>query len=215
MTVKEFETLVSILKVVYPQPWFIPDQNAFTVWYEMLKDLDYKTANIAIAKYMQTKTELPTIAAIRSSYAEITPKEEDLLDEGTAWALVARATRNSTYNSEQEFDKLPKIVQRAVGSPAQLKEWATSESPNGVSMSVHESQFKQIFRLEKKRHKERMTMSPSILKVIDSRTPKIETRKEKHEQISTSEEQKSAIKDTSEIPDRIQKKIEELRKNSE
>ena len=41
-----------------------------------------------------------------------------------AWSLVRRAISNSTYNAEQEFERLPEAVQRAVGSPANLREMA-------------------------------------------------------------------------------------------
>lgn len=43
-----------------------------------------------------------------------TPKQ---LNELEAWSLVEKAIRNSIYNSQEEFSKLPPLVQKAVGSP--------------------------------------------------------------------------------------------------
>lgn len=47
MTREEFKTLVKGMKAVYAQPTFIPDQDAFNVWFELLKDIPYQQANVA------------------------------------------------------------------------------------------------------------------------------------------------------------------------
>lgn len=65
MTREEFKTLVKGMKAVYAQPTFIPDQDAFNVWFELLKDIPYQQANVAIQKYMLTEKFPPTIADIR------------------------------------------------------------------------------------------------------------------------------------------------------
>ena len=67
MTREEFKTLVKGMKAVYAQPTFIPDQDAFNVWFELLKDIPYQQANVAIQKYMLTEKFPPTIADIRES----------------------------------------------------------------------------------------------------------------------------------------------------
>ena len=45
-----------------------------------------------------------------------------------AWNLVARAIRNSGYESRKEYDNLPPDIQRLVGSPEQLRDWAMMDS---------------------------------------------------------------------------------------
>lgn len=65
MTREEFKTLVKGMKAVYAQPTFIPDQDAFNVWFELLKDIPYQQVNVAIQKYMLTEKFPPTIADIR------------------------------------------------------------------------------------------------------------------------------------------------------
>lgn len=54
-----------------------------------------------------------------------TPKQ---LNELEAWSLVEKAIRNSIYNSQEEFSKLPPLVQKAVGSPNVLRLWAADGS---------------------------------------------------------------------------------------
>ena len=43
---EEFKTIVKGLKAVYAQPAFIPDADAFDVWYGMLRDLPYRQASL-------------------------------------------------------------------------------------------------------------------------------------------------------------------------
>ena len=64
--------------------------------------------------------------------------------EVEAWGLVKNAIRNSTYNSVEEFEKLPKAVQLTLGSPSVLKEWAMSEE-NGMEKVVA-SNFMRAYR---------------------------------------------------------------------
>lgn len=72
----------------------------------------------------------------------------DLLTEQEAWSLVLKALRNSLYGASEEFDKLPPDVQKAIGSPAYLRETALSGN-----ISVEESHFARRYRtvLERKR----------------------------------------------------------------
>lgn len=82
MTREEFKTLVKGMKAVYAQPTFIPDQDAFNVWFELLKDIPYQQANVAIQKYMLTEKFPPTIADIRERtglYSQKSRKEVILL----------------------------------------------------------------------------------------------------------------------------------------
>lgn len=102
---EEFKILVKAMKAVYAQPTFIPDKDAFDVWYGLLQDLPYEQANLAIQKYMTSERFPPTIADIRTKATEIIAPAEESMSELQAWALVQRALRNSGYNSEEEFAK--------------------------------------------------------------------------------------------------------------
>ena len=78
MTRDECKILVKAMKAVYSQATFIPDQDAFNVWYELLKDIPYSRANVAIQKYMASEKFPPTIADIRANATEIiAPIEEN------------------------------------------------------------------------------------------------------------------------------------------
>lgn len=162
MTRDEFKILVKAMKAVYTYPTFLPDQHAFDIWYEMLKDIDYKTASFAIKKYMQSEEREPSVASIRKQAASIT-KHDSELNEMAAWEMVQKAIRNSGYHAKEEFEKLPEIVQKSVISPGQLREWALTENLN---IEVVSSNFMRTYRAEQAREKERKKLSPDLLNLI-------------------------------------------------
>ena len=145
MTKEQFKILVKAMKAVYTQPTFIPDQDAFDVWYSMLKDLDYAVASRAVQMDMQTEESSPTVAGIRKQSVKITGNTGNDLNENEAWSLVLKAVQRSGYYSEEEFAKLPKIIQRTIGSPSRLREMALVEKFNH---GVESSNFQNKFRIE-------------------------------------------------------------------
>ena len=114
MTREEFKTLVKGMKAVYAQPTFIPDQDAFNVWFELLKDIPYQQANVAIQKYMLTEKFPPTIADIREKATQIVESVDSSMSELEAWSLVRKAVRNSGYHSAVSYTHLTLPTNREV-----------------------------------------------------------------------------------------------------
>ena len=135
----EFKILVKGMKAVYAQSTFIPDQDAFNVWFELLKDLPYQQVNLAIQKYMLTERFPPTIADLRAKVVEVAEKPIEEMSELEAWAIVRKAIGNSGYKSSEEFNKLPEVCQIAVGTPENLHEWSQMESEQVAT--VEQSHF--------------------------------------------------------------------------
>lgn len=177
---EEFKTLVKGMKAVYAQPTFIPDQDAFNVWYELLKDLPYAQANIAIQKYMLTEKFPPTIADIRTKANDIVAKVEESMSELEAWSLVSKAISNSGYHAEEEFDKLPEACQRAVGNPSNLKEWAMMESDKVAT--VEQSHFIRNYRVAVQRMQEEAKIPAHVKAAIASMREKTEALEQKPRQ---------------------------------
>lgn len=161
---EEFKILVKAMKAVYAQPTFIPDKDAFDVWYGLLQDLPYEQANLAIQKYMTSERSPPTIADIRTKATEIIAPAEESMSELQAWALVQRALRNSGYNSEEEFAKLPEACQRAVGTAANLKEWALMDSDQVAT--IEQSHFIRNYRTSVQRMKEEARLPENVRMLI-------------------------------------------------
>lgn len=178
MTREQFKVLVKAMKAVYTNPCFIPDQDAFDVWYSMLKDLDYAIASRAVQMHLQTEESPPTVAGIRKQSVKLKADETDDLNETAAWSLVLKAIRRSTYYSEEEFAKLPATVKRAVASPKQLREWATLEDVDGKTLTVIQSNFQRTFRVEQQRERERNKLSPDVLRLMRPlNNPQIEDKR--------------------------------------
>lgn len=155
MNTDEFRIIAKTLKANYTEPWFLPDDDSVKIWMLALTDLDYKVASAAVAKCISTREEPPKIATIRRMAAEIIAPPEENLGELEAWALVSRAIRNSYYGAEKEFDELPAPVQKAVGSPANLREWGQAQDE---SLTVIQSQFQRAYRTVIARRKETAAM---------------------------------------------------------
>ena len=103
------ETLavMSILKAAYPSYYRdMKRQDAEAVvnlWAEMLADYPANLVAAAVKSHIASdrKGFPPHIGAIIAAIGEISRPAE--LSEGEAWALIAKALRNSGYNSEKEF----------------------------------------------------------------------------------------------------------------
>lgn len=166
VTRDEFKVLVKAMRAVYTSPLFIPDQNAFDVWYSMLKDLDYAVASRAIQIHIQTDEKLPTVASIRKHALKISETDENNLNEDEAWDMVYKAICNSSYHAEEEFEKLPEIIRRILAVPSRLRQLAMD---NNFNLGVESSNFKKAFRQEQQRQAEKNKLSPGVARLIKER----------------------------------------------
>lgn len=197
------------LKAVYTQPSFIPDKEAFEVWYGLLADLDYELCSIAIKKHMQTVEKEPTVAGIRKHASELS-REEGEINELAAWQMVLKAMRNSTYHSDEEFAKLPSTVQRAVGSPRQLREWAMAENIDGTWMNVTQSNFMRTYRAEVVREREMRKLSPDLMRLVRKTTEQVPTNVAKRDSISARVERESVERNAVPMPERLRERYKKL-----
>ena len=176
MTREEFKSLVKAMKAIYGDPKFIPDQDAFNVWYEFFMDENYMVVQTAIKKYMANNETAPTVAGIRKILAQMNIASDEMT-EGYAWSLVYKAICNSSYCAREEFAKLPEVIQKAVGRYENLREWAMLGTDE-VNTVIH-SNFLRSFRAAKKSQEEFAAlpcqMREQILKITNStHTPMID-----------------------------------------
>lgn len=160
MTVDEFARLADAIKTYFPRDNMLPTDTAMELWYDMLKDMDYQSAYIGLKNHVATSKFAPTIADIRNGAVISQPQE---LNEMEAWSLVYKAICNSTYNSVSEFDKLPPLVQKAVGLPDSLREWAMTENLN---KEVVMSSFQRAYKAELKLREELQKMPQNVRNLI-------------------------------------------------
>ena len=162
MTRDETVNIIRVMVDSYPN--YKPNNLSETVdvWHTMLSDYDYNLVSMALKSYILSDTSgfAPAIGQIVAKMHAITQPQE--LNEMEAWSLVSKAIRNSIYNSADEYAKLPPIVQKAVGLPSQLMQWAIDDSYNE---SVVSSNFMRCYRIELAREKE-LSMLPEDARQI-------------------------------------------------
>lgn len=117
---EETAKLLMMIQGAYPN--YKPDNKTVTIntWNLALSDISFDLAQKAFLAYLRADTKgfAPTPGQLIALVRELnTPKQ---LNELEAWSLVEKAIRNSIYNSQEEFSKLPPLVQKAVGSPYDL-----------------------------------------------------------------------------------------------
>lgn len=148
MTRNQTVEIIGLLQTNYPDVYrnMSDDALAATVnlWARMFTDEPYEIVAAAVMGYIANNTArfAPNIGQVKEAIRKLTHQDE--LTEGEAWAMVSRALRRSTYDSQEEFAALPPIVQKAVGSPAQLREWAGMDAD--TVQSVVASNFQRTYR---------------------------------------------------------------------
>ncbi len=143
----EVAKTLGIIKVAYPNSFnklTEPDKKAMLeLWYRQFKDYDYIIVLNAIDSIIATDTSpfMPSIGTIKEHiYKLVNPNE---ITEIEAWQMVYKAICNSNHAREQ-FDNLPKVIQRLVGSPSQLIEWGRMDLDK--VQSVISSNFQRSYR---------------------------------------------------------------------
>lgn len=205
MTRDETINILMSIQAAYPN-FKVPDKTiAVNTWYSLLEEYTYEQVSSAIKRYIKTNKSgfAPSIGQVIEQICNI--YSDDTLNEMEAWGLVQKAVRNSTYHAEEEFQKLPEIVQRSVVSPGQLREWATMESIDGRALNVMQSNFMRTYRAEVERVKNKNRLSPDIQKLMEKQ------RESGISQLKMDMEPKIIAKNSAKIPDSIENKIRKLK----
>ena len=164
MTEKEVRQLLAMTQAVYPNYNPPSREAAVNAWFLCLGEYDKDIVMAAFKAYMTTNTSgfAPAPGQLIEILQTLTQPSE--LNELEAWSIVRKALRNCGYNSEQEFAKLPTVVQKTVGTPQQLKIWACDSEFNE---NVVSSNFIKTYKTEVKRATELNKMPNDVRKLIE------------------------------------------------
>lgn len=170
MTREEFLTLAKAMTTMFPDMNLAKDPEAMEIWFAMMGDIDYRTASMALQAHVNTSPYPPKVVDFRRFANR---QKTEGLNEEEAWALVTKAVRNGAYGAEEEFAKLPDIVQKAVGSPVNLEAW--SQLPSDEVHTVVSSNFMRQYRTEtEKASKE--TMVSDALRIEENTMGRIDEK---------------------------------------
>ena len=159
MTIDEFRVLAKGMKAVYPQPNFLPDMDAVNVWYELLKDIDYQVANMAIQMHAQSSKFPPTVAEIRESASKIVHGETK--DWSKAWEEACKAMsrfgRDRKAEAYETLDDLTREVIDRLG----YRNLCMSES-----IASDRANFRTIYTELAERRTQSSKLSPQIQSLL-------------------------------------------------
>jgi len=171
MTRDEVKVLIRTIKAAYPN--YRPEDLTETInlWSVFFESVEYREAAGALARFIATDTSgfAPSVSQILA----LLPREQDL-DPLAAWALVVKAIRRASYYAEEEFAKLPPMVQKAVGDPVNLQAWSQLE-PKTVH-SVTQSQFIGTYKAVCERQRTEDAIPENVMQLIAASMPKIGMR---------------------------------------
>lgn len=185
MTREETLAIMSVLKAAYPNYYreMRRDEAEAIVglWTEMFKDDPAEVVAVAVKAHIATdkKGFPPHIGAIREAITKIkAPKE---MTELEAWGKVLRAINGASMSpnsrrmrngvleeltsAERNFNALPEVLQRLVGSPSQLSDWAKMDTD--VVNSVVASNFQRSYNARAKHERERLALPGDVRQVMD------------------------------------------------
>lgn len=144
--------ILSILNVIRDTYDVQFTELTMEVWFNALKEFDVKDVKKATFEYIRTGKYKPKPADIIDLIINSkVPGMTEEISAQEAWSMVYKAMCNSTYNAESEFNKLPELVQKAVGTPSNLRNYAMDDNFN---MGVAQSNFFKAYNtlLERKKN---------------------------------------------------------------
>lgn len=160
--------IMAILRGAYPQFYRGIDreeaESTVNLWAEMFASDDVRVVAAAVKSVIESdeKGFPPTIGQVKAKMRMICAPDE--LSEVEAWGLVAKAIRNSGYEAQEEFEKLPTLIRRIVGSPSQLRDWSQMDSD--AVHSVVASNFQRSYRAKAARKKEVQALPADVRAVV-------------------------------------------------
>lgn len=163
------EETVKIIRIICGSfPNFKPSDLSETVdiWNMMLDEYTYNQIAGALKSYILSDSTgfAPSIGQLIAKVKTI--EETAQLNESEAWGLVSKAIRNGYYGAVEEFSKLPPLVQKAVGTPDNLRNWSQTNLESVET--VIQSNFLRAYRAEAKRAAEISKMPSDIKTMIEN-----------------------------------------------
>lgn len=169
MTLEETGVILDILSGAYPN--FHGGENTLKVWYDICGEYDARLVAAAVKSFISSdeKGFPPVPGQIMGKLRLITMPETDT--EAEAWGKVLKAISRGIYNSKEDFEKFPEEIQRIVGSPNQLREWAMMDSD--TVQSVVASNFQRSYRAKMKQKAEFDALPQDVKKIVSSISVKL------------------------------------------
>lgn len=213
MTREEVKHILRMLVAAYPN--FRPSNMSDTVdaWRFLLNEYDRDKVEAAIKKYILIDRSgfAPSIGQIVGAMQDTAEKND--MSELAAWQLVSSAISRSGYYAEEEFAKLPPVIQMAVGGAANLKEWALMDIDS--VQSVVQSHFLRSYRAAEKRMAEEARLPAKFLEQLRQRQqapPRLSAQKYIAQAEGDTRQAQEDMGQSHEPPQEVQEKLDGLKR---
>lgn len=169
MSFEDTAKIMGVLEAAFPAFYRgqTESQRAATLrlWHMQFSGTAYGLVEAAVLRIISTQVESypPTIASVNAAIRELETDEDQTGIE--AWGLVRRAISNGLYGARQEWERLPKTIQKIV-TPEQIRNWAGDDNFNE---SVVSSNFMRSYAVVAKQEKE-IAMIPENVRGLIAET---------------------------------------------
>lgn len=153
MTRDETKQLLKVIVSTFPNWKPVDMADTIDAWHWALEEYPFNAIQMAYKLYIKTDKSgfAPSVNQLITNLQK--PMESETLSEHEAWALVKKAISNGNYGSEEEFAKLPEIVQKVVGGASMIRQWAMTDSDevNTVVASNFQRSYKAVVKREQEK----------------------------------------------------------------
>lgn len=157
---EDFKSVVKVLKSTYTGPNFLPDADAVTAWYYMLKDIDFEVLKAAAYKYAMTNKFPPTVADLREMAMTVTGCDIPLWSDG--WEQVQSAIKKyGSYNPGAALASMDDVTADTVRRLGYM-ELCRSENP-----SADRANFRMIFEQLAEREQQKKQIPIGLTQLIE------------------------------------------------
>lgn len=164
MTRQETAQLLAIISATYPNFKVENKTQTIDAWCWALEEYPYEAIQMAYKVYLRTDKSgfAPSVNQLITNLQK--PKEVSVMSEGEAWALVKKAIQNGNYHADEEFEKLPPLIQKAVGDSNMIRQWAMTDSSE--VNTVIASNFQRSYKCIVSREQEKMMLPSELLEQL-------------------------------------------------
>jgi len=171
MTRDETLQILALLRASYPAFYSKFQKRELesiaSLWAEMFEHDDFNITKYALKELIATHTGFPPdIAALKNKIKEIVSAASAEPTNEELWQKLKKAAGNGYYGAQKEFDNLPPVLQRYLGSPNALRELSMVNTDT-LNTVVHGQFLKQIGIIKEREEYER-NMPEEIKMLISS-----------------------------------------------
>lgn len=169
MTKKEMAEIISMMQLNYPDSFRDKSDKAvngvINLWFMQFRDDEYMDVLTAVMAHIATDTNryMPPVGVIKDKLVEIRTGEQ--MTEVEAWNIVRNAIRSYSWDAQEQFEKLPPVLQRLVGSANQLVEWG--QMPAKEIATVVASNFQRSYKVRAASEREFLALPSAVKQTME------------------------------------------------